>query len=152
MRLILFFSLFFIFSFAGEEIKISLKEVPNKIMIEVQGVIPKATIISANLEKEKNSTLYEVQGRFPDGRSVEVDIFDNGKIEEVEIEFPEYMVPKAVLIAIEKKYKGFIPTYIEASHSKSMKVIQYEFEGTYNNKKIDLEVSADGRKIKEGDK
>ena len=152
MRLILFFSILFSFSFAGVEIKISLEEVPQKIMNEVRSIVPKATIISANLEKEVNYTMYEVQGKYPDGRNVEIDMFDDGRIEEIEIEFPEYMVPKAVLIAIEKKYKGFKPTYIEASHSRSMKVVQYEFEGIYNNQKIDLEVSADGRNIKEGDK
>jgi hypothetical protein len=82
-----------------------------------------------------------------DGHVAEFDVFPDGKIEEVEIIFPIGMVPGAIMKAIEKKIAGFVPTKIEATHSANMKVVGYEFEGTLNGQKIDLEVSADGRTI-----
>ena len=61
------------------------------------------------------------------------------------------MVPGAVIIAIEKKLPGFKPTYIEASHSASMKVMRYEFVGKLGDQSIDIDVSADGRRIEIAD-
>lgn len=138
--------------YAGVEKKIALDEVPIKFIEEAKKILPKAEFLSANTETEDDGkVVYEVQGKLEDGRKFEYDVDQKGKVEEIEIEFPLYLVPKAVLIGIEKVYKGFKPTYIEASHSKSMKVTSYEFVGLYDGKEIDIEVSADGRKIKLAD-
>ena len=140
------------FAIAGEEKVISINEVPSALLSKVKKTLPEVKFLTANTEQEKEYLIYEIQGVFEDNRKVEVDIFPNAKIEEIEVEFPSYMVPKAVLLKIEEKYTGFEPTYIEASHSKSMKVVKYEFEGIFDNNKIDIEVSADGRNIVEADK
>ena len=106
------------------------------------------TIVSANTETEPDgSFVYEIQGTFPDGRKVEIDIDPKGKIEEIEIEFKIEDVPGAVLKSIETKMPGFKPEFIEASHSRSMKVVNYEFVGMVGEAKMDIEVSADGRRI-----
>ena len=60
-----------------------------------------------------------------------------------EVEVPLQNVPEL---------PGFKSTYIEASHSASGKVMQYEFEGMLGNEKIDIEVAADGRRIVVADK
>ncbi|MCV6614087.1 MAG: hypothetical protein OIF35_03850, partial [Cellvibrionaceae bacterium] len=91
--------------------------------------------------------VYEVQGKLEDGRKFEFDALADGEVEEIELEFKQSMVPGAVLKAIEKKLPGFRPSYIEASHSASMKVIAYEFVGQLNGVQVDLEVSPDGRQI-----
>ncbi|MES9833103.1 MAG: hypothetical protein ABW139_12775 [Candidatus Thiodiazotropha sp. DIVDIV] len=133
---------------AGTEEKITLSEVPETVMKVIKKRFGKATLLTANTETEVDGTVvYEVQGELSDGHSVEFDVFPNGKIEEVEVIFPIEMIPGAILKAIEQKMAGFIPTKIEATHSASMKVVGYEFEGTLNGQKIDLEVSADGRTI-----
>lgn len=138
--------------FAGVEKVIPLDNVPAIILEKAKHIVPEAKFTTANTETEKDYMVYEIQGVFSDGRKVEVDVLEDGEVEEVEVEFPTYMVPKAVLISIDKKYNGFKATYIEASHSASMKVIKYEFEGIYKDKKLDIEVSADGRRIVEADK
>jgi len=56
-----------------------------------------------------------------------------------------------VLKAVESRYADFEIEYIEASHSASKKVVQYEFVGQANGKKLDLDVSADGRQIQVAD-
>ena len=135
-------------SWSGVEKKIELNEVPDNIMATAKEMMTEAKYLSANTETEDDgTTLFEIQGKLPDGRKVEVDIFANGDVEEIEVEFTRDLVPGAVLNAIEKKLPGFQATYIEASHSKSKKVVQYELVGKVGETPMDLEVSADGRKI-----
>lgn len=135
-------------AFAGKQIVIELSEVPESIRTTAQELMPEVKFKSANTEEETDGTLvFEIQGLMNDGRKVEVDILSDGDVEEIEIEFSKNLVPGAVMKAIETKLPGFKPTYIEASHSASKKVVQYEFEGDMGGEKMDLEVSADGRKI-----
>lgn len=133
---------------AGTEKTIELSEVPEAVMHVIKQRFDKATLLSANTETESDGSLvYEIQGRLSDGHSAEFDLFPDGKFEEIEVIFPIEMIPGAILKAIEGKMPGFVPTKIEATHSPSMKVVGYEFEGTLNGQKLDLEVSADGRTI-----
>ena len=138
---------------AGKETEIPLSEVPEGIMEAARRIEPKADFHRAQIETEDDGTkVYEIQGRLKDGRRIEVDVLENGHIQEYELEFTEAQVPGAVLKGIQKKLPGFKPTYIEASHSATGKVMQYEFEGTLGDQNIDIEVSADGRKIVVADK
>jgi hypothetical protein len=135
-------------AFAGTEETIALSEVPETVMKVLKNRFKTATLLTANTETEEDgSVVYEIQGKLSDGHLAEFDIFPDGKIEEVEVIFPIEMVPGAIIKAIENKVVGFVPTKIEATHSASMKVVGYEFEGTLNGQKLDLEVSADGRTI-----
>ena len=110
------------------------------------------TLVSANTETEEDGAMvYEIQGTVQDGRKIEIDIKPDGEVEEIEVEFKLADVPGAVLKAIEKKMPGFKPDFIEASHSPSMKVIGYEFVGMMGENKLDIEASADGRKIEVAD-
>jgi hypothetical protein len=135
-------------AFAGTEKKVALSEVPEAVMKVLKKRFETATLLTANTETEEDgSVVYEIQGKLSDGHLAEFDIFPDGKIEEIEVIFPVEMVPGAVMKAIENKLTGFIPTKIEATHSASMKVVGYEFEGTLNGQKLDLEVSADGQTV-----
>lgn len=141
------------FAWAGEEKVIPLDQIPAELWKTTQDMFPDATFSSADIETEEDGTrIYEVQGRMPDGLRVELDLHENGDIEEYEIEFTEAQVPGAVMNAVSKKVPGFRPTYIEASHSRSGKVIKYEMEGTLGDQELDIEVSADGRRIEVSDK
>jgi len=121
---------------------------------EVDPVPVSVTFVSANTETEDRGPddfVYEIQGTLDDGRKVEFDIFPSGTVQEVEIEFTDDMVPGAVMNAIRDLYEGFTPTFIEASHSRSLQVVQYEVVGTAGGRTLDIEVSADGRRIVESD-
>ncbi|MGB3133779.1 MAG: hypothetical protein WBB04_04305 [Candidatus Macondimonas sp.] len=56
-----------------------------------------------------------------------------------------------MLKAVESRYADFEIGHIEASHSASKKVVQYECVGRANGKKLDHDVSADGRQIQVAD-
>ncbi|MCV6627890.1 MAG: hypothetical protein OIF38_17470 [Cellvibrionaceae bacterium] len=150
MQKILFSLLFALaapLAWAGEERPIRLSEVPAPVIQGLKQLLPKSILLSANTEQEAGQLVYEVQGKLEDGRKFEFDALADGEVEEIELEFKQSMVPGAVLKAIEKKLPGFRPSYIEASHSASMKVIAYEFVGQLNGVQVDLEVSPDGRQI-----
>lgn len=132
---------------AGEEVQIGLQAVPKDIMEKANKLMPEANYKSANTEAETDGLVYEIKGLLMDGRKLEVDITESGKVEEIEVEFTHDLVPVAVLNAVEVAYPDLTVTFIEASHSESKKVVGYEFVGLQNGKQIDLDVSADGRKI-----
>ena len=140
------------FSIAGEEKIIPLSNVPENLLSEAEKLLPTATFNTANTEKEADGTLvYEIQGTLENGRKVEVDVLENGDIQEFEVVYSLDLVPRAVMKAIEKKMPGFTPSFIEASHSATKKVVGYEFVGELGGKQLDIEVSADGRRIEIAD-
>ena len=96
--------------------------------------------------------MYEIQGVLHDGRKVELDIAPDQSIAEIEVEFREDQVPRAVLKAIEAKLPGYRVSFIEASHTAEFKVVGYEFVGTLGGTEMDIEVSADGRWIEVADR
>ena len=139
-------------AFGGEEVAVPMHMLPPIIIHVAHQVQPDVIFHGAQIETEEDGTeVYEVLGKRLDGKRVEVDILKNGDIQEYELEFTEAQVPGAVLMAIQKKLPGFQPSYIEASHSASGKVMRYEFEGTLGGQSIDIEVSASGRTIEVAD-
>ncbi len=157
MRLICVVSVFVmtpvVLVWAGLEKPIQLSDIPQAILKAAQEKFPDAIYKSSNTEFEEEGTfVYEIQGTLKDGRQFEYDVYPTGDIQEIEVEFPDYMVPGAVLKAIQRQMPGFRPTYIEASHSASMKVVGYEFVGLYSGETIDINVSADGNTIEISDK
>jgi len=86
------------------------------------------------------------------GTTITNTIVSLGHVRQIEIEYRRDMVPGAVLKAIERKLPGFEPNFIEASHSRSLKVIRYEFVGKPGDKELDIDVSADGRTIEVADR
>lgn len=137
---------------AGEETVIPLNKVPENLLSKAKALLPNADFKTANTEKESDGTLvYEIQGTLENGRKVEVDVIENGEIQEFEVEYSLDLIPGAVIKAIEKKMPGFTPSFIEASHSASKKVVGYEFVGKLGGKKLDIDVSADGRRIEIAD-
>ena len=140
------------YSWAGEETVIELGAIPQEVLEKANKLLPHAKFHSANTESEDDGSLiYEIQGTLKDGRKVEVDLYEDGRIEEFEVEYSRDLVPGAVLKAIERKLPGFQADFIEASYSASKKVIQYEFVGKFEGQKLDLDVSADGRHIEIAD-
>jgi hypothetical protein len=146
-------SFFPLLAFGGKEVAVPLDTLPKEIIDVAKQIQPEAIFRQAQIETEEDGTeVYEILGKLPDGKRVEVDILKNGDIQEYELEFTDAQVPGAVLKAIQNKLPGFQPNYIEASHSASGKVMRYEFEGTLGDQSIDIEVSASGRKIEVADK
>ena len=75
--------------------------------------------------------------------SFEVDVMEDGSIEEIEKQIAMEALPAPVMAALEAEMAGFTPDYIEES-TRPEGVVVYEFEGTHDGAAIDAEIAADG--------
>ena len=128
-----------------EEI-IDLSEVPEAAMTAARAAAGDVELTVGNTETEGSKTVYELRGRMTDGMMLEVDVFADGTIEEVEREIDPAEVPKAVMEAVRAKYPGFRASRVEAN-VRDDQVVEYNIEGQAGGTTFDVEVTADGSDV-----
>lgn len=84
---------------AAEEANIDLSAVPAKVLETATKEASGFKASSANTEKEDGKTVYEIQG-MAGGKTVEVDVMEDGTLDEVETIADMSAVPDAVNKAI----------------------------------------------------
>src|SRR6476660_3297428 len=87
----------------GDEPK-DLDKIPKAVMDALKAKFPGAKIRKWTKETENNKVVYDIEFTQKNGKKAEADIFENGTIENYEIEFDAKDLPKAVTEAVEKKY------------------------------------------------
>ena len=131
---------------AQEETTMTLEEVPqaamDAAMAQLEGAGITATFDTVAMDDDEGTMTYELSGTMEDGMMVEVDVLEDGTIEEIEREIAMDALPAEVAAALEAELPGFTPTMIEESTRQDGSVV-YEFEGTYEQE-IDAEINADG--------
>jgi len=125
---------------AQEETTMTMEEVPPTVM--------EAATAANNMGTEFESVamddgVYEFAGTGSDGMDYEIDVMEDGSIEEVEKQIAMEALPAEVTTALEAEMAGFTPEYIEES-TRPEGVVVYEFEGTHEGQTIDAEINADG--------
>lgn len=125
---------------AQEETTMTMEEVPAAVM---DAAIAANTMGTEFESVAMDDGVYEFAGTGADGMGYEVDVMEDGSIEEVEMEIMMEAVPAEVSAALEAEMPGFEPTYIEES-TRPEGVIVYEFEGEFDGQTIDAEINADG--------
>ena len=135
---------------ANEE-KVPLDKLPAKVLDAVKTKFPKADLVGASKEKENNETIYEVSIK-DDGHKIDVSLKEDGTITEYEREIKAEDLPKAVSEGLKEKY-GKITTKTTEEVFKKDKLEYYEvlFE-TADKKWFEVEVSAEGKILKEEEK
>ena len=137
--------------FAGKEIEIATDEVPVAIYQEAINLLEDFEMERAQIEDEEDGTrVYELIG-YHDTIMTEIDVLEDGTIQEYEKNLPEKYVPYAVRKAVQMNYPGFKFMRFEASHNSQHKIVKYEIVGRYQGVILDLEVSPGGRRIEESD-
>lgn len=109
--------------------EIEMSEVPQAVMEAARQEMPDAQFSQAQTEQEDGRTVYELGGQSADGMAFEVDVFEDGTIQEVEREIGMDQVPSPVQQALQEEMQGFQPSLIEES-TRDGQVAAYEFEGT----------------------
>jgi len=79
------------------------------------------------------------------GMMLEIDVMEDGSIEEIEEQIAADMLPPAVATALAANFEGFEPTFIEKSTRAD--AVVYEFEGMLDGAEIDAEISEDGMTV-----
>lgn len=125
---------------AQEETTMTMEEVPAAVM---EAATAANTMGADFTSVAMDDGVYEFAGTGADGMGFEVDVMEDGSIEEVERQIAMEALPAEVAAALEAEMAGFTPDYIEES-TRPDGVVVYEFEGTHEGMAIDAEINADG--------
>ena len=132
----------------ADEKKISVEDLPSAVLKAAKKAYPEAKIVGAARETEDGETIYEVEMKL-DGKSIDLDIDDQGEIEAVEKEIEVEDLPKAVIKAAAKNFpKGKIEKVAEVTDEDD--VVVYELTIAAKGKSTEVVMSPNG-KVLEGD-
>jgi len=140
---------------AAEEKPVEMTAVPAVVKAAAEKAAPKAKLTKAMMEIEHGQKVYELQGTM-DGKKIEVDVMEDGRVDEIETEIMMDAVPAEVSAALKKRVPDFKPKFIEKSERPMMSAagaaggtpeVCYEFEGQEGEMACDVEVSADGKTL-----
>ena len=130
---------------AENQTEISFDDVPQQVMDAATATAPGVTFYRVSIEVENDRPIYEFEAKDSQGKHIEVDVFEDGSIEEIEMETAFEDVPDAVLKTLDSVTPGFEPTYVEFSVRDNGANFVYEFEGRYDGLAMDIEIREDGK-------
>ena len=124
--------------------EISFDDVPPAIMEVALETAPGVDFYKVSIEMENGVAIYEFEATDHEGKHVEVDVTENGDLEEIEMETTLEDTPAAVLAVLEEAAPGFEITYIELSVRDGGAAFVYEFEGLLDGRQMDVEIDEGG--------
>lgn len=124
---------------AQEEATVAMEDVPPAVMEAAMANANGITFDTVAMD----DGVYEFAGKMASGMGMEVDVMEDGTIEEIEEQIDVAALPAEVSATLTASLAGFEPTYVEKS-TRAEGMVVYEFEGTHEGKEIDAEINADG--------
>ena len=131
-------------SFASANTDIAIEDVPENILDTAIRTAPGVTFDRVSIEVENGVSIYEFEAKDHDGRHIEIDVTEDGELEEIEMEFDFDDLPDAVAATLEETVPGFEPDYVEFSVRQTAPIYVYEFDGSYEGRAVDIEIAEDG--------
>lgn len=125
---------------AQEETTMTMEEVPANVMEAANAANTKGVTFEA---VAMDDGVYEFSGAMEGGMGYEVDVTEDGTVEEIEEQIDASELPEAVSAALESNLAGFTPDYVERS-TRADGAVVYEFEGAHEGAAIDAEINEDG--------
>lgn len=134
-------------AFAQEESQVGMDEVPQVAMDAAQAEADAMGVSFENVQvdDDEGTMTYELSGPMESGMMVEIDVLEDGTVEEIEEEVEMSAVPQEVTATLEENLSGFQPDVVEKSTrpAEDGRVV-YEFEGTHEGGEVDVEINEDG--------
>jgi hypothetical protein len=130
---------------AAEEKKISQSDLPPAVQKTVQEQSKGATIKGFSTEREHGKKVYEAE-MMVDGHSKDIQIAEDGTLNEIEEEVGFDSLPANVRGALTTKAAGAKITKVE-SLTKQGKLVAYEAATLKGSKKGEIQVGPDGGKL-----
>ncbi len=124
---------------------VEMSDVPHAALAAARAIAGVTEFETVGLDLDNGVATYELAATM-DGKAIEVDVLEDGMIEEVEYETEMDAVPEAVTALLNKYFPDMEPTLIERSVRHNF-VTFYEFEGTVDGAEMDVEVREDGKQI-----
>lgn len=140
-----------LFVFAGsvraDEEKVPLDKVPKAVVEAAKKRFPKAEVVGASKETDKDKTVYEIELKL-DGKTIDVTLTPEGAITTIEQQIDAKDLPKPVAAALEKKYPKATYKIVEAVYAvKDGKEALDFYEVdllTADKKEFEVKIAADG--------
>lgn len=131
------------FAQTAEENPVAMEDVPQAAMDAALVEAEKYGITDASFDSVAlDEGIYEF-ATTKDGMAFEVDVAEDGTVDEVEEEIAMDAVPAAVSDALSSELEGFEPTFIERSTRADGSIV-FEFEGMSGGSEVDVEINEDG--------
>jgi hypothetical protein len=132
----------------ADEEKVPLDKVPKAVLEAAKKRFPKAEVVGASKEAEKEKTVYEVELK-QGGKTIDVTLTPEGVITTIEQQIDAKDLPKAVAEALDKKYPKAAHKIIEAVYAvKSGKESLDFYEVllvTSEKKEVEVQIFPDGK-------
>ncbi len=131
-------------SLASANTSISLEDVPENVLDTAIRTAPGVTFDRVSIEEENGVAIYEFEATDHAGRHIEIDVTEDGELEEIEMEQDVEDLPTAVAATLDETVPGFEPDYVEFSVRQTAPVYVYEFDGSYEGRPVEIEIAEDG--------
>jgi uncharacterized membrane protein YkoI len=135
----------------GQDQKVPLDKVPQKVMEAVKARFPGAELTSVSKETADGQVIYDIELKHQ-GRKYEMDIKEDGTVLEVEKEIAVKDLPAPVTKALLAKYpNATIKEIMEVNLVKGKQETPDHYEVllvTADKKELEVEVSLDGKTVK----
>lgn len=132
---------------AQEESQMSMDDVPAAVMeaAQAESEAMNVTLEGVQMDDDQGTDTFELSGTMENGMMFEVDVLEDGTVEEIEEEIEMAAVPEAVAAALDENLPGFEPSFVERS-TRPMEDgrVVFEFEGQHEGGEIDVEIDEDG--------
>lgn len=127
--------------------EISLERVPQNLRDIAASYAPGASFSTASIEFEGGRRIYEIAGVNSNGRRIEIDLFEDGSLDEIEMEETEADLPAAVKRALAAAQPQGEIIFVETSvHGDSRFFYEVEVR-TPSGAIVAYELAEDGRII-----
>lgn len=131
-------------SLASANTDIAIDDVPEKVLDTAIRTAPGVTFDRVSIETENGVSIYEFEATDHAGRHIEIDVTENGDLEEIEMEHDFDDLPDVVAATLNDTVPGFEPDYVEFSVRQTAPIYVYEFDGSYEGRPVDIEIAEDG--------
>ena len=128
---------------AQDETEMKLTDVPEDVVDTAIATAPGVEFDRVSVEVENGVSIYEFESEDHEGKHIEIDVREDGKLEEIEMEISLDETPENVTEVLEETAPGFEPAYIEASTRPDGSTV-YEFEGSIEGGEVDIEIDESG--------
>jgi len=132
----------------ADESKVALSEVPKGGLEAVKAMFPAAEVTGAAKETDKDKTVFEVTLK-EKGRTIDVTVGLDGKIQVVEKEIAAKDLPAAARKAIDSKYPNATFKIVEEVSAMKEGKLQLDFFEallvTESKEKLEVQVTPDGK-------
>lgn len=126
------------------ETEIAFEDVPENVLDTALRTAPGVTFDRVSIDRENGRAIYEFEAADHNGKHIEVDVYEDGRLEEIEMEVTLDETPLAVRQTLENEADGFEPDYIELSVRSGRYPYVYEFDGVLSGRQLSVEIAETG--------